>query len=118
MERRAVLKAGLVTGSLFLPAPFAWVYAQSEGTIKLLKAPKVALVVGNGKYKDVPPLKNAPNDAKDIAETLKSLRFNVTLLVDSDRKGLLNAIRDYAQTVEATKCVGLFYFAGHGLQLA
>ena len=70
--RRDALKAGLAASSLFLPLPYAWVWAQSEGAVKLLKAPKLALVVGNGKYKDAPELKNAPNDAKAIAETLKA----------------------------------------------
>jgi hypothetical protein len=35
-------------------------WAQSDGTMKLLRAPKAALVVGNGKYKDAPELRNTP----------------------------------------------------------
>ena len=115
--RRDVLKAGLAVGSLFLPLPYAWVWAQSDGTIKLLKAPKVALVVGNGKYKDAPELKNAPNDARAIAETLKASGFAVTMLLDTGREALVNAIRDYVNGMEKQKAVGLFYFAGHGVQL-
>ncbi|MEJ0071626.1 MAG: caspase family protein [Pseudomonadota bacterium] len=117
-DRRLVLKGGLVAGSLFLPAPYAWVWAQSEGAVSLLKAPKLALVVGNGAYKNLPPLKNPANDAKAIAATLTALKFNVTQLVDASRRDMEAAMRDYAQTLEASKCVGLFYFAGHGLQLA
>src|SRR5512145_832664 len=102
MQRRDVLKAGLA-GSLFLPQPWAWVWAQSdgrEGALKLLKAPKVALVVGNGKYKDAPELKNAPNDAKAIAETLKGAGFAVTMLLDTGREALIQAIRDYVNGME------------------
>jgi uncharacterized caspase-like protein len=113
-----MLRAGLAAGSLFLPVPYARVWAQSEGTVQLLKAPKLALVLGNGAYKDAPALKNAPNDAKAIAEALNAFKFNVTLKLEASRKELLNAIRDYTQTVEATRGVGLFYFAGHGVQLA
>jgi len=116
--RRLVLKGGLAAGALFLPAPYADVWAQSEGTVRLLKTPKVALVVGNGAYKTVPALKNPPNDARAIAAALKTFKFNVTLLVDASRRDMQAAMRDYAQTLEASQSVGLFYFAGHGLQLA
>jgi len=115
-NRRRILKAGLATG-LFLPLPYAYVWAQQDGALKLLKAPKVALVVGNGKYKDAPVLKNAPNDARAIAETLKGAGFAVTLLLDSNREALIGAIRDYVHAMEQKKAVGLFYFAGHGVQL-
>ena len=119
MHRRSFLQSGLVAGSLFLPAPHAWVWAQqSDGSLKLSKAPKVALVVGNGKYKDAPELKNAPNDAKVIGEVLKASGFEVTLQLDTSREALIGAIRDYVHAMETRKCVGMFYFAGHGLQLA
>ena len=116
-NRRQMLQAGLGAGALFLPLPHAWVWAQSEGALKLLKAPKVALVVGNGKYKDAPELKNAPNDAKAIADVLKASGFATTMLLDTGRDALVNAIRDYVNGMEKQKAVGLFYFAGHGVQL-
>jgi hypothetical protein len=116
-NRRQMLQAGLGTGALFLPLPYAWVWAQSEGALKLLKAPKVALVVGNGKYKDAPELKNAPNDARAIAEVLKASGFATTMLLDTGRDALIQAIRDYVNGMEKQKAVGLFYFAGHGVQL-
>jgi|CXWL01.1.fsa_nt_gi uncharacterized caspase-like protein len=117
MNRRGVLKAGLATGSLFLPAPYAWVWAQSDGALKLLRAPKVALVIGNGKYKDAPELKNAPNDAKAVSEVLKVSGFAVTMHLDTGREALVGAIRDYVNAMAQKKAVGLFYFAGHGVQL-
>jgi hypothetical protein len=117
VNRREAIKAGLGATALFAPAPFAWVWAQSDGALKLLRAPKVALVVGNGKYKDAPELKNAPNDAKAIGETLKASGFAVTLLLESNRDALIGAIRDYVHAMEQRKAVGLFYFAGHGVQL-
>ena len=69
--RRRVLRGGIAAGSLFLPLPYAWVWAQSEGTMKLLRAPKVALVLGNSKYKEA-SLKNPANDAKAIGDALKA----------------------------------------------
>jgi hypothetical protein len=103
--------------ALFAPLPYALLWAQNEGALKLLKAPKVALVVGNGKYKDAPELKNAPNDAKAIAETLKASGFAVTMLLDTNKDALIGAIRNYVNAMEKQKAVGLFYFAGHGVQL-
>ena len=118
MHRRELLKAGLGASALFLPLPYALVWSQqSDGALKLLKAPKVALVVGNGKYKDAPLLKNAPNDARAISEALKASGFAVTMHLDTGRDTLIGAIRDYVHAMEQKKAVGLFYFAGHGVQL-
>jgi uncharacterized caspase-like protein len=117
-KRRQLLGSGVAAGSLFLPLPYAWVWAQSEGALKLLRAPKMALVIGNGKYKDAPELKNPPNDAKGISEALKASGFAVTMKLDTGREEMLAAIRDYVHAMEQKKHVGLFYFAGHGVQLA
>ena len=117
-SRRRLLQAGLSASSLFLPLPHAWVWSQqSDGALKLLRAPKVALVIGNGKYKDAPELKNAPNDAKAIAAALNASGFEVTLKLDTGRAELIDAIRAYVHLMEQKKHVGLFYFAGHGVQL-
>jgi hypothetical protein len=118
-KRREILKAGLGAGALFLPAPYAWVWAQqSDGSLKLSKAPKMALVIGNGKYKNAAELRNAPGDAKAIGGALKASGFEVTLKLDTGREEMLEAIRAYVHLMEQKKHVGLFYFAGHGVQLA
>ena len=116
--RRRVLEAAVAAGALFLPVPYARVWAQSEGALKLLRLPKIALVIGNGAYKSVPALKNPANDARAIAETLKGAGFDVALKLDAPRADMVDLIRNYARTLAQKKCVGLFYFAGHGLQLA
>jgi uncharacterized caspase-like protein len=118
-RRREFLRAGLGAGSLFLPLPYAWVWAQqSDGALKLLRAPKQALVIGNGKYKNVPELTNPSNDARAVGEALKATGFEVTMKIDAGREEMLKAIRAYVQLMEQKKHVGLFYFAGHGLQFA
>ena len=117
LDRRLVLRGGLAAGSLFLSAPYAWVWAQSEGTMKLLRAPKVALVLGNSKYKEA-PLKNPANDAKAMADALKACGFDVTLKMDGGKADMAAAVQAYVQTLTARKCIGLFYYAGHGIQLA
>src|SRR3954467_2970240 len=80
-------------------------------------APRFALVIGNGKYGEV-PLKNAPNDARAMADNLKKMGFDVTLKVDASRKDMIDTIREFGGKLAKQKGVGLFYFAGHGAQLA
>ncbi len=116
--RRRILRAGLGATALFLPVPWALVRAQTDGALKLLRAPKLALVIGNGGYKDAPELKNAVNDARSMAAALRELKFSVTEVVNADRRRIQAALRSYTETVAASQGVGLFYFAGHGLQLA
>jgi hypothetical protein len=115
--RRRLLQGGLAAGSLFLPVPWAWVWAQSEGATRLLRAPKLALVVGNAGYRNVPALRNPGHDSAAIAEALRALGFDVTLLRDAGREATLAAIAAHAGALAAKQGVGLFYFAGHGLQL-
>ena len=76
-----------------------------------------ALVIGNGAYRNVPALANPPNDAKDIAAALKSLGFKVTLKLDLDLAAMQRAIDEFALE-SADADVSLFYYAGHGFQLA
>ena len=78
---------------------------------------RVALVVGNGDYKNAPRLTNAINDAQDIASRLEALHFRVVKVLDADRTGLERAIRDFAAALKSAD-LGLFYYAGHGLQFA
>jgi uncharacterized caspase-like protein len=80
-------------------------------------APRLALIIGNGTYSDV-PLRNAPNDAKAMADYLARMGFQITLKVDATRADMMTSIRSFAEMLETQKAVGLFYFAGHGAQLA
>jgi TPR repeat protein len=78
---------------------------------------RVALVIGNGGYRSVPELANPPNDARDVADALKALGFAVTLGVDLDQPQMEKAIGDFALSA-TTADVSLFYYGGHGLQVA
>ena len=75
-------------------------------------------MIGNSNYKNAPPLGNPGNDAKAIGETLRQSGFEVTVKLDASRDDLAAAMRAHVQVLAARKAVGLFYFAGHGLQLA
>jgi hypothetical protein len=75
-------------------------------------------VIGNGTYQYLPRLTNPANDARLVATTLQSVGFKLIggkALVDLDRAGFERAIREFGAAL-ANASVGLFYFAGHGLQ--
>lgn len=75
---------------------------------------RVALVIGNSAYKDS-PLPNPVNDASDIAATLRTLGFNVTLVKDATKRQLENALTAFSRNA-ANADVAMFYYAGHGIQ--
>jgi len=75
---------------------------------------RVALVIGNSEY-GTQRLLNPPNDAQDVAETLKSLGFEVILRVNADKQGFLQALAEFSRRVTGAE-IGLFFYAGHGMQ--
>lgn len=76
---------------------------------------RVALVIGNGSYKDA-PLRNPVNDARAIARALSDTGFSVTVMEDATQAGMRRAIRNFGDEL-AKAAVGLFYYAGHGMQV-
>jgi len=80
---------------------------------------RVALVVGNAHYKFIPNLANPATDARLMAKTLKDLGFTLVgdgAQIDLDKASLDEAIRSFGNKLRGAD-VGLFYYAGHGLQL-
>src|SRR5882724_3053564 len=77
---------------------------------------RVALVIGNSSYSNAASLRNPRNDASDMADTLKKLGFEVELGLDLDQKSFATTIEKFARTLDGAE-VGLFFYAGHGLQL-
>ncbi len=80
--------------------------------------PRVALVIGNGAYRDT-PLANPTNDARLIAKTLSDLGFELIVRIDVEQKAMKLAILEFGDRLEAAgeDAVGLFYYAGHGVQV-
>src|SRR5215470_15807860 len=76
---------------------------------------RVALVIGNGQYKDS-PLLNPVNDARAIGEALSRAGFRVVQKENIGRAEMQLALRDFGDSLKAGG-VGLFYFAGHGVQV-
>ena len=97
--------------------PVAILAALAFASLPALAESRFALVIGNGAYRAVPELVNPPNDARDVAEALKSLGFKVTFGVDLDQAEMQQAIAAFASSAAGADA-SLFYFAGHGLQFA
>jgi hypothetical protein len=76
---------------------------------------RVALVVGNGAYRHAETLANPVNDANAMAETLRGLGFEVVEVTDADRTAMVKALGQFRKALR-TDGVGLFYYAGHGIQ--
>ncbi|BCG70602.1 hypothetical protein MesoLj113a_17600 [Mesorhizobium sp. 113-1-2] len=79
-------------------------------------ARRVALVIGNGTYAEAGTLANPVNDALDIADKLRSIGFEVIEGNDLGKRELERSIGEFSDALEGAG-VGLFYYAGHGLQL-
>lgn len=75
---------------------------------------RLALVIGNAVY-GFSPLKNPVNDASDMAVALQKIGFTVILKKNVNLKEMEESIRDFGGSLKKGG-VGLFYFAGHGLQ--
>lgn len=75
---------------------------------------RVALVIGNSNYAAA-PLRNPVNDANVVASTLRQLGFDVVARTDVDLRGMQQAVREFSRKIQGG-AVGLFYYAGHGMQ--
>jgi hypothetical protein len=77
---------------------------------------RTALVIGNGAYGADGKLNNPPNDATDMAQALRQLGFEVTLLTDANKRQIQEEIDQFNYQLRQGG-VGLFYYAGHGVQV-
>ena len=111
IQRRSILKAtGFLAGTSLIPSGLL---EAARG----IDAPRIALIIGNSKYPDS-PLTNPFNDARAMGKELKVLGFDTQVLLDSTLKDLASAIQTYSGRIAKSKAVGLFYYSGHGVQLA
>ncbi|MBT8078874.1 MAG: caspase family protein [Gammaproteobacteria bacterium] len=77
---------------------------------------KIALVIGNSDYA-FSPLVNPTNDAADMGAALEALGFEVTVLLNADQRAMKRAIDEFGRKLDRDRGTGLFYFAGHGVQV-
>src|SRR5579863_10508764 len=80
-------------------------------------AKRVALVIGNNDYKNVPKLQKAVNDARTMGETLKQLGFSVMLAENQTRQAFSETLLAFDKAVEPGD-TAFFFYAGHGFEIA
>lgn len=78
---------------------------------------RVALVVGNNDYRNVPKLQKAVNDARTMGDTLKQLGFTVMVAENQNRQGFSETLLAFDRAVDAGD-TAFFFFAGHGFEIA
>ncbi len=76
---------------------------------------RLAVVIGNSKY-EKSRLKNPVNDAKSMARLLRRLDFEVDLVENGGRRDMVTMINSFGRKLRQAD-VGLFYYAGHGIQV-
>jgi uncharacterized caspase-like protein len=77
---------------------------------------RLALVIGNGAYGSA-PLRNPTNDARSVAQALSGLGFEVAHQENLGLKAMARSIRDFGNKLKQNGGMGLFYYAGHGMQV-
>jgi len=88
----------------------------------LLAAPahaekRVALVIGNNDYKNVPKLQKAVNDARTMGDTLKQLGFTVMVAENQTRQAFSQSLLAFDKAVDKGD-TAFFFYAGHGFEIA
>ena len=88
---------------------------EEKEQIEVKEEKRLALVVGNSKYKEGGNLKNPRNDAEDMTKTLEKLGFTVQRYYNLDEEKFKKAIGKFGRNLKNYD-VGLFFYAGHGIQ--
>jgi Caspase domain len=86
-------------------------------TAPAFAAKRVALVIGNNDYKNVPKLQKAVNDARTMGDTLKQLGFTVMVAENQNRQQFTQTLLAFDNAVEAGD-TAFFFYAGHGFEIA
>ncbi len=77
---------------------------------------RLALIIGNSSYKSS-PLRNPVNDVRLMEQSLKDAGFTVLKAENASLRDMRRLVRDFGEKLKANGGVGLFYFAGHGVQV-
>jgi hypothetical protein len=77
---------------------------------------RVALVIGNNDYKNVPKLQKAVNDARTMGDTLKQLGFTVMVAENQTRQQFSLSLLAFDNALGPGDTA--FFYAGHGFEIA
>jgi formylglycine-generating enzyme required for sulfatase activity len=104
----------ILAGCLFEPS-LSTAHQQRGQTVQPKAIQRTALVIGNSNYGQG-QLRNPANDARAMGNTLKDLGFEVALKFNLNLRQMDEAVRAFGQKIKDGG-IGLFYFAGHGVQV-
>ena len=85
-------------------------------TIPCYASVRMALVVGNSNYKNVPFLPNPSNNSGDVTQSFTRLGFSVTRLTDARLEDMQAALRQFGHAARDAD-IAVVYFAGHGMEV-
>ena len=77
---------------------------------------KVALIVGNGTYQNVPVLPNPPHDAADVAAAFARLGFSVQVVTNASYEDMRRALLKFSGQARNAQ-MAVVFFAGHGMEM-
>ena len=101
-----------------LVAAFACaVMLMTNGVLPSHAEKRVALVIGNGAYRNAITLPNPRNDAEDVSAALERLGFEIIFGIDLDKSGMDDAAIRFARAAREAD-VAIFYYSGHAMQFA
>lgn len=82
-----------------------------------LWAAKEALLIANADYSHFGKLPNPIPDARQLADVLRQIGFNVNLVENASREGMLDALGIFEVRLKESKGVAFFHYGGHGVQV-
>ena len=114
---------GFLAGATLVLAPLLMLFlagvVDAQGALTAADAPRLALVIGNTSYQQLPVVPTSVNDAGAVTEALENLGFEVTTQVEAPlhaMRGALDSFLEQLGAPENRNAVAVFYFSGHGLQ--
>jgi caspase domain-containing protein len=84
--------------------------------ITALRQVRLALVIGDSSYLNLPRLVNPENDARAIDDLLKKIGFSTRLVLNASEQDLRREVRKFASESERAD-IALVFYAGHGAQV-
>ncbi|TGQ52726.1 peptidase C14 caspase catalytic subunit p20 [Mesorhizobium sp. M1C.F.Ca.ET.193.01.1.1] len=77
---------------------------------------RVAFVIGNSGYRDIPALKNPDKDAADVSNTFRLAGFDVFVAKDLTKLQFEEQFRNYLAAADGAD-LAVVYYSGHGFQI-
>jgi poly(3-hydroxybutyrate) depolymerase/Flp pilus assembly protein TadD len=85
-------------------------------TLAVVPGRRVALVIGNDRYENLPGLQKAVNDARAVRERLARIGFEVIHVENADRRTMNRKLAELTGKIGRGD-TAFFFFAGHGIAI-